>query len=190
MGDNEEHTIAEDLVVTKYKMAGEIVNREYGRRGKMRAGLGPFYEAALPGLPPCLTGLRGRICLSLLLPRRRGGLLPRGAAVAERARPRRPRHPVARGTRRNKGTAAGSLVLSRPPSCRLWQHCRGRACSPWDVVVPQHCRLSWRPPHAACCTQHAVPVHMLRCSCPFLVPAPGVIYVFVDACRTCEPPFS
>ncbi|XP_037784252.1 proliferation-associated protein 2G4-like [Penaeus monodon] len=27
MGDNEEHTIAEDLVVTKYKMAGEIVNR-------------------------------------------------------------------------------------------------------------------------------------------------------------------
>lgn len=32
MGDHdEEHTIAEDLVVTKYKMAGEIVNRKYER---------------------------------------------------------------------------------------------------------------------------------------------------------------
>lgn len=41
MGDNEEHTIAEDLVVTKYKMAGEIVNREYGREGK-DGGFRPF----------------------------------------------------------------------------------------------------------------------------------------------------
>lgn len=33
MSDHEdEHTIAEDIVVTKYKMAGDIVNSEYGKR--------------------------------------------------------------------------------------------------------------------------------------------------------------
>lgn len=41
MGDNEEHTIAEDFVVTKYKMAGEIVNREYGQEGN-DGGFQPF----------------------------------------------------------------------------------------------------------------------------------------------------
>lgn len=29
-----EKTIAEDLVVTKYKLAGEIVNRKYGQTNK------------------------------------------------------------------------------------------------------------------------------------------------------------
>lgn len=31
--EQQEQTIAEDLVVTKYKMGGDIANREYGLRG-------------------------------------------------------------------------------------------------------------------------------------------------------------
>ena len=58
--DDNEKTIAEDLVVTKYKMAGDIVNREYlkfvprldcpyGFEALGRAGVG---AAAGPGRGP------------------------------------------------------------------------------------------------------------------------------------------